>query len=56
MTPERIDLCFSVFGESSLDLSPLFITIPVLLSIDEILPQLGIFQRIAKMLKNELYS
>jgi chromosome segregation ATPase len=36
MTPERIDLCFSVF--------------------DEILPQLGIFQRIAKMLKNELYN
>ena len=51
ITPERISTCFEIFGQL------VWTSVHVILaSTDELLPQLGVFQRIMKMIRDELFT
>lgn len=67
-TPSRIQLCFEVLGmfdeQPPIKLYCLNVcnqqpppkTLPTSSHTDEVIPQLGVFQRVMKMLRNELYG
>jgi len=65
-TPSRIQLCFEVLGMFD-EQPPIKLcclneqqpppnTLPTSSHADEVVPQLGVFQRVMKMLRNELYG
>lgn len=52
ITPERIDLCFTILGTDHCIASHYHHNIPL----DDLTPKLGVYQQIMRMLKQELFS
>ena len=53
ITTERIALCFEILGEPSLMYAIMGYMLHYL---DDLLPQLGVFQRLMKMIRDEMFA